>query len=179
MSAASLSLFILWLSASIKASLCTPGGLKGGGLSALRSVIKLLSVFVVSDCIWWCSHASSPMYFLSCSLSHTHTHPHSEMLGGPSVLWASSSSSSSVVFMPTGSMLPDCVRVCPQASELGPGPGSCPGPEPELLVWGMVYTLEESADIQYLAPRAKGLPEWCEPLTRQQKIKNNVTQKWP
>ncbi|CAG6017685.1 unnamed protein product [Menidia menidia] len=45
-----------------------------------------------------------------------------------------------------------------RASELGPGPG--PGSGPELLVWGMVYTLEESADIQYLAPRARGLPEW-------------------
>lgn len=78
--------------------------------------------------------------------------------------------------MPTGSLQPGCGRVCPQASELGPGPGS--GPGPELLVWGMVYTLEESADIQYLAPRARGLPEWCEPLTRQQKkIKHNVTQK--
>lgn len=66
-----------------------------------------------------------------------------------------------------------CGRVCPQASELGPEPGlgSGSGPVPELLVWGMVYTLEESADIQYLAPRASGLPEWCEPLSRQQKKK--------
>lgn len=107
------------------------------------------------------------IHALSYFLCHTHTHPHSEMLGGPSVLWASSSSSSSVVFMPTGSLQPGCERVCPQASELGPGPGS--GPGPVLLVWGMVYTLEESADIQYLAPRARGLPEWCEPLTRQQR----------
>lgn len=96
------------------------------------------------------------------------------MLGGPSVLWASSSS---VVFIPPGSVQPGCGRVCPQASELSSGPGS--GPGTELLVWGMVYTLEESADIQYLAPRAKGLPEWCEPLTKQQqkKKKHNVTQK--
>lgn len=60
--------------------------------------------------------------------------------------------------MPTGRVQPACGRACPQASELGPGPGS--GPVSELLVWGMVYTLEESADIQYLAPRARGLPEW-------------------
>lgn len=67
--------------------------------------------------------------------------------------------------MPTGSLQPGCGRVCPQASELSPGPGS----GPELLVWGMVYTLEESADIQYLAPRARGLPEWCEPLISKNK----------
>ena len=67
--------------------------------------------------------------------------------------------------MPNGCLQLACVRVCPQASELGPGPGS----GPELLVWGMVYTLEESADTQYLAPRARGLPEWCEPLIKQQK----------
>lgn len=93
------------------------------------------------------------------SFSLSHTHPHSEMLGGPSVLWASS-----VFLVPTG-----CLCVCPLASELGPNPGPGSGPAPELLVWGMVYTLEESADIQYVAPRARGLPEWCEPLARQQK----------
>jgi len=103
------------------------------------------------------AHLVMISYMISLALSLTHTHPHSEMLGGPSVQWASSSSSS-FVFMPTGSVQPDSGRVCPQASELGPGPSS--GSGPVLLLWGMVYTLEESADIQYLAPRANGLPEW-------------------
>ncbi|CAF95719.1 unnamed protein product [Tetraodon nigroviridis] len=35
----------------------------------------------------------------------------------------------------------------------------------------MVYTLEESVDKQYLAPRASGLPEWCEPLISRTKKK--------
>lgn len=87
------------------------------------------------------------------------THPHSEMFGGPSLLWASSSSAAA--FTPAGGLAPCCGRVCPQASEPGSGPssGSGSGSGPELLVWGMVYALEESADIQYLAPRANGLPE--------------------
>ena len=84
--------------------------------------------------------------------------------------------------MPTGSLQAGCVRVCPQASELGPGSGSASGSAsgsgtgsgsgPELPVWGMVYALEESVDKPYLAPRASGLPEWCEPLlSRTQKEK--------
>lgn len=105
---------------------------------------------------------------------HAHTHPHSEMFGGPSLLWASSSSSPAAVAVP--SVHVDCARVCPQASEPGPEPGlgSGSGPVPELLVWGMVYTLEESADIQYLAPRASGLPEWCEPLSRWWKERKKI-----
>lgn len=105
---------------------------------------------------------------------HAHTHPHLEMFGGPSLLWASSSSSPAAVAVP--SVHVDCARVCPQASEPGPEPGlgSGSGPVPELLVWGMVYTLEESADIQYLAPRASGLPEWCEPLSRWWKERKKI-----
>lgn len=80
------------------------------------------------------------------------------------------------------------MRVCPQASELGPGSGSgsasASGPGsgsgsgsgPELPVWGMVYTLEESVDKQYLAPRASGLPEWCEPLISRTKKKKEKKQ---
>lgn len=79
------------------------------------------------------------------------------------------------------------MRVCPQASELGPGSGSGSGSAsgsgsgsgsgPELPVWGMVYTLEESVDKEYLAPRTSGLPEWCEPLISRTKKKRNNNKK--
>lgn len=109
-------------------------------------------------------------FYMSHSLC---THPHSEMLGGPS-------SSPSVVFMPTGSLQPDCVRVCPQASVLGPFSGSCSGPGsgPDLLVWGMVYILVESVDKQYLTLRANGLLECGEPLMSRTKERKKPNKKY-
>lgn len=87
-------------------------------------------------CAQGCAGAAASVLGGVFTRARTHTHPHSEMLGGPSVLWASPSSSPPppAVFMPTGRVPSGCGRACPQASELGPGPGSGSGSGPELLV---------------------------------------------